>query len=107
MKKKTSQDLRHVSLPVQPPKKCKGEDDRFCAGVPGSTKDACRGDSGGPFVVNLPKDKEETEYSFHLVGIVSSGPEGGGTEAFGHYTKVTKYLDWIRKTRTEIEKPKN
>ncbi|XP_023651387.1 complement C1s subcomponent [Paramormyrops kingsleyae] len=69
-------------------------DNMFCAGDRG--KDSCKGDSGGPLVVPplgpaVSKDKKP----YQLYGIVSWGEECGD---LGYYTKVDKYLDWIKET---------
>jgi len=55
-------------------------------------KDSCRGDSGGPLWTR------KGDYSY-LVGVVSSGanPECGHLNTPGFYTRVTRYLDWIKK----------
>ena len=53
-------------------------------------KDSCGGDSGGPMVVRKPSG------SWYQAGIVSFGPKRCGIGRPGVYTKVSKYLDWIR-----------
>ncbi|XP_078415675.1 coagulation factor VII-like [Cetorhinus maximus] len=61
----------------------------FCAGYKNALKDSCKGDSGGPHV---------TQYkgNWFLTGIISWG-EGCAREGkYGIYTKVYKYLEWIR-----------
>ena len=55
-------------------------------------KDSCGGDSGGPMVVRKPSG------SWYQAGIVSFGPKRCGIGRPGVYTKVSKYLDWIRNT---------
>lgn len=52
----------------------------FCAGLPEGGRDACRGDSGGPFVVDG-----------RLVGVVSFGAGCGRAQAPGVYTKLSHY----------------
>ncbi|XP_041066847.1 coagulation factor X-like [Carcharodon carcharias] len=66
----------------------------FCAGYKNALKDSCKGDSGGPHV---------TQYkgSWFLTGIVSWG-EGCAREGkYGIYTKVYKYLEWIRQNMNQ------
>ena len=77
--------------------------ERFLCGVGRKMKlarrDACQNDSGGPLVAKVLNEKNEAKYT--LVGIVSFG-EGAGSGvfascgSFGSYTKVSKYLNFIR-----------
>ena len=54
--------------------------------------DACRGDSGGPFVIvdrnKLPK----------LAGLISWGRGCARFDTPSVYTKITPYLSWIRRS---------
>ncbi len=67
----------------------------LCAGTTSGVRDACNGDSGGPLFVEKPDGVEQ-------VGIVSWG-EGpmdaeaacGHANAYGVYTRVSAYKDWI------------
>ena len=62
-------------------------------------KDACRGDSGGPFVLN----KDGLNYE---IGIVSWGIDCAKPGNPGVYTKLINYLSWIeQKTRETFCKP--
>lgn len=69
----------------------------ICAGTPTGARDACNGDSGGPLFARGP-DGRLTQ-----VGVVSWG-EGpvdasmacGHANAYGVYTRVSNYLDWIK-----------
>lgn len=54
-------------------------------------KDSCQGDSGGPLNCLNPETK-----SWELCGIVSWGAECADPDLPGVYTRVTKYLSWIK-----------
>ncbi|XP_043537502.1 tissue-type plasminogen activator isoform X1 [Chiloscyllium plagiosum] len=62
----------------------------ICAGDTRGLDDACKGDSGGPLVCPV-------EGRMNLYGIISWGIGCGKPGIPGVYTKVTNYLDWIRK----------
>ncbi|KAI5213832.1 Kallikrein-11 [Manis pentadactyla] len=63
-------------------------DTMVCASVKEEGKDSCQGDSGGPLVCNGS-----------LQGIISWGQDPCAvTKKPGVYTKVCKYVGWIRKT---------
>lgn len=90
-----AQILQEVIVPYVPLERCRYlyrhstvevTDVMMCAGVDGTGgKDACQGDSGGPAV-----------YRGKLVGIVSWG-RGCARALFpGVYTRIDKYLDWIK-----------
>lgn len=88
--------LRQVTVPVSDPSTCGTSYKQFdrpitanmvCAGE--EKKDACQGDSGGPLLVGTPGAARQ-------VGIVSFGA-GCGVKSFpGVYTRVDRYLGWIR-----------
>ncbi|XP_039619698.1 calcium-dependent serine proteinase-like isoform X1 [Polypterus senegalus] len=91
--------LLYAMISVQEMNKCRNvelkrvmkklvlSDNMFCAGLNGA--DSCSGDSGGAFAVQDEKNV------FHIEGIVSWGIKCG---AYGVYTKVGNYLDWIEET---------
>lgn len=89
--------LHKIRLPIVDRVKCrqsttfKVTDNMFCAGYGKEiVGDACKGDSGGPFVV-------EFHSRWTLLGIVSWGEGCGRPEKFGYYTKVNNYDNWIRR----------
>ncbi|HEX2976621.1 MAG TPA: trypsin-like serine protease [Bacteroidales bacterium] len=62
------------------------------AGYLNGNKDACNGDSGGPFVVPVMGE-------YRLAGIVSWG--SSTCDTYGAYTRVSLFQEWIR-SRTGI-----
>lgn len=93
---RTSLTLRVISVPYVERKDCMVSsnyeitENMFCAGYHSVGKDACQGDSGGPHV---------TEYrgTYFVTGIVSWG-EGCAREGkYGIYTKVSKFIVWIKR----------
>lgn len=73
-------------------------DNMVCSGYTDRPRGSCRGDSGGPLMVQLP------DQSFVQIGVVSWGDMrdndvGCQTEGnFAAYTRVANYADWIRQT---------
>lgn len=87
----TSPVLRSVRVPVMSNSGCSraypgfDSDAMFCAGYPDGGKDACGGDSGGPFVVGGS-----------LVGVVSYGSGCARPGYPGVYTRLSSYTTKIR-----------
>lgn len=88
--------LQELRLPLVPQDTCIRSTqfpvsrNMFCAGYAQEiVGDACKGDSGGPFVGPY-QDK------WYLLGIVSWGEGCGRAGKYGFYTKVSNYADWIR-----------
>ena len=66
---------------------CSG-DTQVCAGQEG--KDACRGDSGGPMML------QDQTGRMSIFGVTSFGPTPcGNSKLPGVFTRVDKYLSWI------------
>uniref|UniRef100_A0A8D2DWK8 Coagulation factor IX n=1 Tax=Sciurus vulgaris TaxID=55149 RepID=A0A8D2DWK8_SCIVU len=61
----------------------------FCAGFHDGGRDSCQGDSGGPHVT-------EVEGTNFLTGIISWGEECAMKGKYGIYTKVSRYVNWIK-----------
>ncbi|XP_044284610.1 coagulation factor X isoform X1 [Varanus komodoensis] len=93
---RVSPTLKVVKLPYVDRLTCKLSsnfpitENMFCAGYNTVAQDACQGDSGGPHV---------TEYkgTYFVSGIVSWGEGCAKDGKYGVYTKVSKFINWIRK----------
>lgn len=64
---------------------------QFCAGFNFGGKDACRGDSGGPMII---EDNSDTG-RYKLIGIVSAGIGCARPSLPGLYTRVASFIPWI------------
>ncbi len=64
---------------------------QLCAGLEDGGKDSCQGDSGGPLIMN---DANGCPWQ---VGIVSWGEGCAERNAYGVYTRISHYADWIQK----------
>ncbi|WP_081279947.1 trypsin-like serine protease [Vibrio splendidus] len=62
--------------------------DAFCAGYSDGGYDSCQGDSGGPIVVS-------TNGTYEQLGIVSWGKGCAEANAYGVYTNISHFDDWI------------
>jgi secreted trypsin-like serine protease len=92
--------LMQVELPLVALSDCKARnrnapgvvDERnLCAGIlPQGGKDSCRGDSGGPMVVDRGGG------SWIQIGIVSWGVGCGRPSFPGAYTRISAFADWVR-----------
>ncbi len=63
----------------------------LAAGFAGGGKDACQGDSGGPLFVPTPS----TPSGFTQVGVVSWGDGCARPNAYGIYTRLENFNDWV------------
>src|SRR5262245_48365948 len=80
------------------PKECKGRyanaaigGGQICAGLEQGGKDSCQGDSGGPLIMT---DAQGCPWQ---VGLVSWGEGCAERNAYGVYTRISHYADWIQK----------
>ncbi|XP_052836121.1 melanization protease 1 [Drosophila gunungcola] len=65
---------------------------QLCAGGEEGV-DSCRGDSGGPLLL---EDFSDGNSNYYIAGVVSYGPTPCGLKGWpGVYTRVAAYLDWI------------
>ena len=64
---------------------------QICAGLLEGGRDSCYGDSGGPLIVR------NDDGCALQVGIVSWGEGCAQRDAFGVYTRVSHYADWIER----------
>lgn len=87
--------LQEVRVPILSLNQCRGTkykasritNNMLCAGR--ANTDSCQGDSGGPLLVQKG-DK------YQIVGIVSWGVGCGQAGYPGVYTRITRYLPWLR-----------
>jgi len=94
-----SRTMREVDLTIIDKKQCatifkdegKVYEYNMCAGGERG-KDACLGDSGGPFI------RQDDDGRFEIIGIVSWGVGCARQGVPGVYTQVNRYLPWIEKT---------
>jgi len=86
--------LRAVDLPIVDNATCAESYGRVapgqvCAGYAQGTMDSCQGDSGGPLVV------PGGPTGWTQIGVVSFGRGCAQPGAYGVYTRVSHYIDWI------------
>lgn len=68
-------------------------DNMICAGFPKGGKDSCQGDSGGPLFITT--ENANGEKDFTQIGVVSFGLGCAQPKAYGVYTKLKNYHQWI------------
>lgn len=97
----TSETLLQVDLPIVSPEVCARaypgmiNENHLCAGYAQGTRDSCSGDSGGPLVV------PGGPTGWTQVGVVSWGDGCAQPNAYGVYTRVAPYIDWIQRVVRE------
>lgn len=90
-----SKKLKVLEVPYVDRNTCKQStnfaitENMFCAGYDTEQKDACQGDSGGPHVTRY-KD------TYFVTGIVSWGEGCAKKGKYGVYTKLSRFLRWVR-----------
>ena len=91
--------LQEVQVPIISNDVCAGHYNNgvitpssLCSGLQQGGKDSCQGDSGGPAIW---VDEEDMGRSY-LIGVVSWGNGCGRPENPGVYTRISKYLNWIK-----------
>ncbi|XP_041127761.1 coagulation factor VII-like [Polyodon spathula] len=91
----TSSILRRLEVPRLKTQDCIENsklnitDNMFCAGYFEGKQDSCKGDSGGPHATKYKN-------TWFLTGIVSWGKGCAQPGFYGIYTRVSRYLDWLK-----------
>jgi secreted trypsin-like serine protease len=91
-----SPELLETVVPLTDPAACQQVyadsvigDGQICAGYAQGGRDSCQGDSGGPLVTF---DRRGCPFQ---VGVVSWGAGCAEANAYGVYTRISAYADWI------------
>lgn len=99
--------LHQVSVPIVTDKICNQaypdevSENMLCAGLAEGGKDACQGDSGSALVV------PDGGGRYLQAGIVSWGDGCALPEAYGVYTKVSQFYDWVQTIVEKDQIPSN
>ena len=108
--KSSSLELLSAQFQIQDMERCRNSTDyrfnesiNFCAGSDKPGVGICRGDSGGPFVVNM---LQGGAMKWVALGLVSWGEGCGIYGRYTFYTKLAPYIDWINQ-QTKHEKRKD
>ena len=101
-----AETLQLANVPVAPTATCQAYYTKLginllpgmiCAGYSEGGVDACVGDSGGPLFVLNEHTKQWTQ-----IGIISWGASCAEPGAFGVYTQLSTYIEWIEKTISSV-----
>ncbi|XP_027559698.1 coagulation factor IX-like isoform X3 [Neopelma chrysocephalum] len=98
--------LMKVRLPLVSLERCQRAMDRLvtdnmlCAGHGTAAADACKGDSGGPFIASHRN-------TWFLLGIVSWGEGCAQQGKYGVYTRVANYIPWIKEVVESVADSEN
>jgi len=102
---KESDTLQQVGIPLQSSQKCKAsyggkfyEETQFCAGTDQGGHDHCYGDSGGPIVFQDAANGG----TWKQIGIVSWAKGCARPKYYGVNSKVSAYVDFIKKYVTDL-----
>lgn len=97
--KSSSLELLSAQFQIENAEQCRNSTDyhfnesiNFCAGSNRSGVGICRGDSGGPFVMNI---MQSGQMKWVAVGLVSWGEGCGTLGRYTFYTKLAPYIEWI------------
>ncbi|XP_061431533.1 LOW QUALITY PROTEIN: vitamin K-dependent protein C-like [Lethenteron reissneri] len=97
---RNSRYLQWVGLPVVPTATCaqsteqKVTQNMFCAGYAAGRQDACKGDSGGPYMSRRLD-------TWFLTGVTSWGEGCAQRGKYGAFTRLANFIDWIEATMRE------
>ena len=70
----------------------------ICAGETTGERDACNGDSGGPLFVKTGNDITQVGIVSWGEGPMDAGAACGHANAYGVYTRLGNYKDWVAST---------
>jgi len=101
-----TRNLQHATVPIISQADCQVAysgltritSGQLCAGARGGGRDACTGDSGGPFVI---RDRSSGRY--YVAGVISYGIGCGREEFPGVYTRIEKYVTWVLDKVEKVE----
>ena len=74
----------------------------ICAGETSGERDACNGDSGGPLFVKNGNEVTQLGIVSWGEGPMNEGAACGHENAYGVYTRLGNYKDWIAPASTPM-----